>query len=42
MRYPDAGGLTAEQRRRREELRMRALDLFEEGVEVPCIARSYG
>lgn len=39
MRYPDGGGLTAEQRRRREEVRMRAVDLFEEGVEVPCIAR---
>ncbi|MFF1917393.1 transposase [Streptomyces sp. NPDC058239] len=39
MRYPDGGGLTAEQRRRREEVRMRAVDLFDEGVEVPCIAR---
>ncbi|MFC9627439.1 helix-turn-helix domain-containing protein [Streptomyces sp. NPDC056930] len=33
------GGLTAEQRKRREEVRMRAVDLFEEGVKVPCIAR---
>ncbi|BBJ37301.1 hypothetical protein SSPO_000190 [Streptomyces antimycoticus] len=39
MRYPDGGGLTAEQRKRREEVRMRAVGLFEEGVEVPCIAR---
>ncbi|MER5503683.1 MULTISPECIES: winged helix-turn-helix domain-containing protein [unclassified Streptomyces] len=39
MRYPDGGGLSAEQRRRREEVRMRAVDLFDEGVEVPCIAR---
>jgi transposase len=39
MRYPDGGGLTAEQGRRREEVRMRAVDLFEEGVEVPCAAR---
>jgi transposase len=39
MRYPDGGGLTAEQRKRREEVRMRAIDLFEEGVNVPCIAR---
>ncbi|MEV6739040.1 helix-turn-helix domain-containing protein [Streptomyces sp. NPDC051104] len=39
MRYPDGGGLTAEQRRRREEVRMRAVDLFEECAEVPCIAR---
>ncbi|MEU1301179.1 winged helix-turn-helix domain-containing protein [Streptomyces shenzhenensis] len=29
MRYSDGGGLTAEQRRRREEVRMRAVDLFE-------------
>jgi hypothetical protein len=27
MRYPDGGGLTAEQRKRREEVRMRAVDL---------------
>jgi transposase len=39
MRYPDGGGLTAEQRKRREEVRMRAVDLFEEGVKVPGIAR---
>ncbi|MFE5091873.1 helix-turn-helix domain-containing protein [Streptomyces sp. NPDC056638] len=39
MRYPDGGGLTAEQRKRREEVRMRAVDLFEEDGEVPCIAR---
>ncbi|MET7356009.1 helix-turn-helix domain-containing protein [Streptomyces mirabilis] len=32
-------GLTAEQRKRREEVRIRALDLFEEGMKVPCIAR---
>ncbi|MER7693875.1 hypothetical protein [Streptomyces sp. NPDC097610] len=31
MRYPDGGGLTAEQRKRREEVRIRAVDLFEEG-----------
>jgi Homeodomain-like domain-containing protein len=39
MRYADGGGLTAEQRRRREEVRMRAVDLFEEGMEAPCMAR---
>ncbi|MFF3129643.1 helix-turn-helix domain-containing protein [Streptomyces sp. NPDC057908] len=39
MRYPDGGGLTAEQRKRREEVRMRAVDLFEEDGEVQCIAR---
>ncbi|WP_185149728.1 winged helix-turn-helix domain-containing protein [Streptomyces sp. Ag109_O5-1] len=38
MRCPDGGGLTAEQRRRREEVRMRAARLFEKDVEVPCIA----
>ncbi|MEU6095044.1 helix-turn-helix domain-containing protein [Streptomyces sp. NPDC047079] len=38
MRWLDGGGLTAEQRRRQEQLRMRAVDLFEEGVEVPCLA----
>jgi transposase len=39
MRYPDGGGWTAEQRRRREEVRMRAADLFEQDVEVPRVAR---
>jgi transposase len=39
MRYPDGGGLTAEQRKRREEVRMRAADLFAEDVKVPCVAR---
>ncbi|MFJ9359377.1 helix-turn-helix domain-containing protein [Streptomyces mirabilis] len=39
MRYPDEGGLTTEQRKRREEVRIRAVDLFEEGMKVPCIAR---
>nr|WP_329433912.1 winged helix-turn-helix domain-containing protein [Streptomyces anthocyanicus] len=39
MRYPDGGGLTAERRRRREEVRMPAADLFEGHVKVPCIAR---
>lgn len=31
--------MTAQQRRRREEVRMRAVDLFAGGVEIPCIAR---
>ncbi|GAA2279523.1 hypothetical protein GCM10010145_46360 [Streptomyces ruber] len=39
MRYPDGGGLTAEQRKRREKVRMQAAGLFEEGMDVPCIAR---
>jgi hypothetical protein len=34
MRYPDGGGLTAEQRKSREEVRMRAVDLFEEGAKA--------
>lgn len=40
MRYPDEGGLTAEQRKRREEVCMRAADLFEEDVKVPCVTRT--
>ncbi|MFE9127835.1 winged helix-turn-helix domain-containing protein [Streptomyces sp. NPDC007148] len=39
MRYADGGGLTAEQRKRREEIRMQAVELFEERVKVPRIAR---
>jgi hypothetical protein len=31
--------LTAEQRKRREKVRMRAADIFEEDVKVPCMAR---
>ncbi|GAA3905652.1 hypothetical protein GCM10022207_88700 [Streptomyces lannensis] len=31
--------MSAEQRKRREEIRMQAVDLFEERVKVPCIAR---
>ncbi|MFI6935460.1 transposase [Streptomyces sp. NPDC050287] len=31
--------MTAEQRKRREEVRIRAADLFEENVKVPCAAR---
>ena len=42
MRYADGGGLTAEQRKRREEVRMQAVDLFEEGVKVPRMPGSYG
>ncbi|GII95764.1 IS630 family transposase [Sinosporangium siamense] len=39
MRYPDGGGLTAEQRKRREILRMRAADRFAEGATDIQIAR---
>ncbi|MEV4450982.1 hypothetical protein AB0K24_37215 [Streptomyces mirabilis] len=42
MRYPDEGGLTAEQRKRREEVCMRAADLFEEDVKGPTSPGSYG
>lgn len=35
MRYPDGGGLTGEQRKRREEVRMRAVDLFDTGPKTP-------
>ncbi|MDK0523514.1 helix-turn-helix domain-containing protein [Streptomyces sp. ML-6] len=39
MRYPDGGRLSAERRRRREGVRMRAIALFDEDVEIPCAAR---
>ncbi|GDY68532.1 hypothetical protein SAV14893_079250 [Streptomyces avermitilis] len=39
MWQPDGSGLTAEERKRREEVRMRAAVLFEERGKVPCIAR---
>ncbi|SDI52583.1 Homeodomain-like domain-containing protein, partial [Sinosporangium album] len=39
MRYPDGGGLTTEQRKRREQLRMRAADLIAQGATDTRIAR---
>jgi transposase len=38
MRYPDGGGLTAADRARRERIRLRAADLFAEGVPPPEVA----
>jgi hypothetical protein len=37
MRYPDGGGLTAEERARREQVRLAAADLIEAG---PVTGRS--
>jgi transposase len=38
MRYPDSGGLTAAGRAQREAVRMRAAELFEQGVSTPAVA----
>jgi transposase len=39
MRYPDGGGLTAQGRAKREQIRRQAADWFAEGVSVPEVAR---
>ncbi|MFJ4624421.1 helix-turn-helix domain-containing protein [Streptomyces sp. NPDC088812] len=39
MRYGDGGGLTAEGRQRRESVRMRATELFEQKTKVSEVAR---
>ncbi|XES00288.1 helix-turn-helix domain-containing protein [Streptomyces sp. S1D4-11] len=39
MRYPDGGGLTADQRARREQVRFEAAELFMQGVTPPQLAR---
>ena len=39
MRYPDGGGLTAEQRARREKVRLAAAEMFEAGATDPEVAR---
>jgi putative transposase len=39
MRYPDGGGLTAEGRARREDLRLQAAGLFEQDMDAGRIAR---
>lgn len=41
MRYPDGGGLTAEERTRREQVRLAAADLFEAGVSDRKVARRF-
>jgi transposase len=41
MRYPDGGGLTADERARREELRFAAADLIEAGASDLEIARLF-
>src|SRR3981189_2007847 len=38
MRYPDGGGLSAEGRAKREAVRLRAAELFEQGVSSPEVA----
>ena len=35
MRYPDGGGLTAEERARREQVRLAAAELIEAGASDP-------
>ncbi|MER5802112.1 transposase [Streptomyces mirabilis] len=42
MRYPDGGGLTSEQRRRREEVRMRAARLSRKAWKSRASPGSYG
>jgi len=41
MRYPDGGGLTAEQRARREKVRLEAADMIEGGASDPEVARRF-
>ena len=41
MRYPDGGGLTAEDRARREKVRLAAADLFEAGAGDREVARQF-
>jgi transposase len=41
MRYPDGGGLTAEQRARREKVRLQAAGMIEAGASDPEIARRF-
>lgn len=38
MRYPDGGGLTAEGRLRRQDVRLQAAQLFEQDVPAPQVA----
>ncbi|WTE38921.1 winged helix-turn-helix domain-containing protein [Streptomyces sp. NBC_01622] len=41
MRYPDGGGLTAEERDRREQVRLAAADLIEAGASDREVARQF-
>ena len=41
MRYPDAGGLTAAERARREQVRLAAAELIEAGASDREIARRF-
>ena len=41
MRYPDGGGLTAEQRARREKVRLEAAGMIEAGASDQDIARRF-
>jgi len=41
MRYPDGGGLTAAERRRRERVRLAAAELIEAGASDREVARRF-
>jgi hypothetical protein len=41
MRYPDGGGLTAEDRARPEQVRLAAADLIEAGTSIREVARRF-
>ncbi|MFD8810285.1 helix-turn-helix domain-containing protein [Streptomyces sp. NPDC059627] len=41
MRYPDGGGLTAEERDRREQVRLAAADLIDAGASDREVARRF-
>ena len=41
MRYPDGGGLTVEERARREQVRLAAAELIEAGVSDREVARRF-
>ncbi len=42
MRYPEGGGLTVEERAKREQLRFEAAELFAQGVSALEVARRFG
>ncbi|WRZ25448.1 helix-turn-helix domain-containing protein [Streptomyces sp. NBC_00243] len=41
MRYPESGGLTAQERARREQVRLAAADLIEVGISDREVARRF-